>query len=173
MEKYIPDVYQKSIYNIDYTKLKEKGIQCLLFDLDNTLVPYSTKKPDDKSTELFSQLKEMGFRVILFSNSGKKRLRPFKEELEVDCCASARKPRIKSFHRVLKEYRLKEDEVAIIGDQMMTDVLGGNRVGITTILVNPISVKEAFWTKPNRILEKRMMKKLRNHDLFFKGRYYE
>ena len=173
MEKYIPDVYQKSIYNIDYTKLKEKGIHCLLFDLDNTLVPYSVKKPDDKIVELFSQLKELGFRVILFSNSGKKRLRTFKEELEVDCCASARKPHTKSFYRVLKEYHLKEDEVAVIGDQMMTDVLGGNRVGITTILVNPISVRDPFWTMPNRMLEKRMMKKLRNHDLFFRGRYYE
>ncbi len=173
MEKYIPDIYQKNIFSIDYMKLKEKGIQCLLFDLDNTLVPYSAKKPDDKIIELFSQLKELGFCVILFSNSGKKRLRPFKEELEIDCCASAKKPLTQNFYRILKEYRFKEDEVAIIGDQMMTDVLGGNRVGITTILVNPISLKESIFTKPNRMLERHMMKKLRDHDLFFKGRYYE
>ena len=173
MEKYIPDVYQKSIYAIDYSKLKENGIKCLLFDLDNTLAPYSIKNADEKLVELFSHLKEMGFQVIIFSNRFKKRVKPFKEELEVDCCANARKPHPKHFTRILKEYRLAENEVAIIGDQIMTDIVGGNKVGITTILVNPISLREPFWTKPNRFLEKRVMKKLNNHDLFFKGRYYE
>lgn len=173
MEKYIPDVYQKSIYTIDYAKLKEKGIKCLLFDLDNTLAPYHIKGADEKLVELFSKLKEMGFQLIIFSNSFKKRVKPFKEELEVDCCANARKPQPNHFYRILKEYHLEENEVAIIGDQIMTDIVGGNRVGITTILVNPISVRDPFWTKPNRWLEKRVIKKLKNHDLFFKGRYYE
>ncbi len=173
MEKYIPDVYQKSIYTIDYEKLKENGITCLLFDLDNTIEPYAVKNPDEKVAELFSRLKDMGFQVILFSNSGKKRLRPFKEELEVDCCASARKPNTKKLLHVLKEFHLKENEVAIVGDQIMTDVLGGNRAGITTILINPISVREPFWTIPNRMLERRIMKKLCQRDLFYKGRYYE
>ncbi len=173
MEKYIPDVYQKSIYTIDYLKLKEKGIKCLLFDLDNTLVPYHIKSADEKLVELFSNLKEMGFQLIIFSNSFKKRVKPFKEELEVDCCSNARKPHSNRFYQILKEYRLAENEVAIIGDQVMTDIVGGNRVGITTILVNPISVRDPFWTKPNRLREKRIMKKLKDHDLFFKGRYYE
>ncbi len=52
MEKYIPDVYQKSIYTIDYSKLKEKGIKCLLFDLDNTLAPYHIKMVDEKLIEI-------------------------------------------------------------------------------------------------------------------------
>lgn len=173
MERYVPDVYQKSVYAIDYSKLKEKGIKCLLFDLDNTLVPYSIKNANEKLIELFLNLKEMGFQTIIFSNSGKKRVKPFKEELEVDCCANARKPKPKNFHRILQEYRLAEDEVAIIGDQLLTDIVGGNRVGITTILVNPISVKDPFWTKPSRFFEKRVFKKLKDHDLFFKGRYYE
>lgn len=173
MEKYIPDVYQKSIYTIDYSKLKEKGIKCLLFDLDNTLVPYHIKSANEKITELFSNLKDMGFQVIIFSNSCKNRVKAFKEALEVDCCAGARKPNPKRFYHILKMYHLEEDEVAIIGDQMLTDILGGNRVGITTILVNPISLKDPIWTKPNRFFEKRIMRKLRNHDLFSKGRYYE
>ena len=58
MEKYVPDVYQKSIYTINYNKLKSNGIKCLLFDLDNTLVPYSIKRPTDKVIELFNSLKE-------------------------------------------------------------------------------------------------------------------
>ena len=81
MEIYVPDMYKKSIYVIDYKKLKESGIKCLLFDLDNTLVPYSVKKPTQKVKDLFKSLQEQGFKVIIFSNSGKKRLQPFKEEI--------------------------------------------------------------------------------------------
>ena len=69
--------------------------------------------------------------------------------------------------------KFAENEVAIIGDQMFTDIAGGNRAGITTILTTPLSNEDPFWTKPNRFREKRMMIKLRNHDLFKKGRYYE
>ena len=173
MEKFIPDMYQKSIYHIDYDKLKEDGIKCLLFDLDNTCVPYKDKEPNKKLIDLFEMLKDMEFKVIIFSNSSKGRLKPFKDELEVDCAASAKKPFKKKFLQVLNEFGYQINEVAIIGDQMLTDVVGGNKIGITTILVNPISKKDLFFTKFNRLLEKRIMKKLRNKDLFVKGRYYE
>lgn len=173
MEKYVPDIYQKSIYTIDYDKLINRGIKCLLFDLDNTLVPYSTKNSTPKIKELFDSLKEKGFKILIFSNSPKNRVKIFKDELEVDCCASARKPSSKSFLNVMKEFKLKENDIAIIGDQLLTDILGGNKVGITTILVNPISTNDPIWTKPGRFLENHIMHKLTNHDLFFKGRYYE
>ena len=92
MEKYVPDIYKKSIYTINYEKLKARGIKCLLFDLDNTLVPYTDKVPSKKNKELFKKLKELGFKVIIFSNSGKKRLTPFKVGLDVDCCFRCFKP---------------------------------------------------------------------------------
>ena len=63
--------------------------------------------------------------------------------------------------------------MAIIGDQLLTDVLGGNKIGITTILVNPLSDKDSIFTIFNRSKEKRIMKKLKKEDLFVKGRYYE
>lgn len=173
MERYVPDVYQKSIYNINYNKLKNNGIKCLLFDLDNTLVPYKTKEPTDKVIELFNNLKKQGFKVVLFSNSSKKRLRPFKEVLEVDCCARAWKPSPKKFISVIEELGFNISEVAIIGDQLLTDILGGNRVGITTILINPISKNDYFLTYFNRIREKHKIRKLSKLDLFYKGKYYE
>lgn len=172
MEKYIPDVYQKSIYTINYNSLKEKGIKCLLFDLDNTLVPFNVKETNDKIKELFSELKK-DFKVIIFSNSPKNRVRLFKDELDVDSLASAKKPNPKNFQKILNMYRYTENEVAIIGDQLNTDILGGNRVGIITVLINPISKKDPIWTKPGRMYERRIMKKLNQHDLFFKGRYYD
>ena len=106
MEKYIPDMYQKSIYAIDYDKLIKRGIKCLLFDLDNTITPVKMKTPSKKTKKFFSDLKEKGFKVIIFSNSPKKRVKPFKDALDVDCAASAHKPHPKKFLQVLKEYDL-------------------------------------------------------------------
>ena len=173
MEIYVPDIYQKSVYSIDYQKLINRGIKCLLFDLDNTLVPISDKVPNKKLKELIDDLKKLGFKIIIFSNSPKRRLLPFKNELEVDCSASSKKPRADKFLQVLKIYGYQISEVAIIGDQILTDVLGGNNVGITTILVNPISTRDFFWTRFSRKKEKKIMEKLRSNDLFVKGRYYE
>ena len=173
MEKYVPDIYQKSIYTIDYDKLLNRGIRCLLFDLDNTIVPVTLKKPNKKIKELFEDLKDKGFIVIIFSNSNKKRIRPFKNELEVDCCAKAQKPFKKKFLKVIKEFNVTVDEVAIIGDQILTDILGGNKVGITSILVNPVSTYDAFFTRINRKIESVILKRLRDNNLFAKGKYYE
>ena len=80
MENFYPDVYQKSIYTINYEKLKENGIKCLLFDLDNTCVPYVDKLPSKKLKNLFEDLQDLGFKIIIFSNSNKNRLEPFKKE---------------------------------------------------------------------------------------------
>ena len=173
MEKYVPDIYKKSIYTINYEKLKTRGIKCLLFDLDNTLVPYTDKVPSKKNKELFKKLKELGFKVIIFSNSGKKRLTPFKEGLDVDCCFRCLKPSPKKFNYVLEHYKFNESQVAIIGDQILTDIIGGNNVGITTILINPISKKDLIFTKFNRYRENKLIKKLSKLDLFYKGRYYD
>ncbi|MDD4734154.1 MAG: YqeG family HAD IIIA-type phosphatase [Bacilli bacterium] len=173
MENYVPDIYQKSIYEINYQKLFDIGIKCLLFDLDNTLVPYNIKEPNEKISELFNNLKNMGFRIIIFSNSGKKRLKIFKDSLEVDCCARAMKPFPSKFLTVLDEYKYNINEVAIIGDQLLTDIKGGNRVGITTIFINPISKKDHVPTKINRFIEGKIIKKLSKKDVFYRGKYYD
>lgn len=173
MEQFIPDMYQKSIYTIDYDKLIDRGIKCILFDLDNTLVPTTMKKPNKKLKELFAELKKKGFRIIIFSNSPKCRLKPFKDELEVDCCSNSKKPFKKKFLSVLYDYELDQSEVVIVGDQILTDILGGNRVGITTIFINPVGVKDFAITKVNRFIESQILKRLREKGLFYKGKYYD
>ncbi len=173
MEKYIPDVYQKSIYTIDYRKLLERGIKCLLFDLDNTLVPISIKKVNPKIKSHFKELKKEGFVLYLFSNASSSRVKLFAEELGIKYCALARKPLKKRFEKLLYENDYNESQVAIIGDQILTDILGGNRVGITTILINPISPKDYFFTRITRVIERKIIKKLRNYDLFTLGKYYD
>lgn len=173
LDKFIPDIYQKSIFTIDYKKLKLRGIKCIIFDVDNTIEPISVEKPSRKVKDLIERLKESGFRVLIMSNASKKRLSPFKEILEVDCAASSKKPFSHKFHKILKEYNYKVNEVAMIGDQIMTDIFGGNKVGVTTILVNPISSKDQVFTRITRFFEKIIMKQAKNKKLFTKGQYYE
>ena len=173
MEQYLPDIYQKSIYTIDYSKLLNRGIKCLLYDLDNTIVSKSDNKPSEKAKELFISLKQKGFNVILFANSPSIRLKGFKQAFGIDGVASARKPLTHKLKKLLKDYGYSLNEVAIIGDQLMTDVKVGNKVGITTILVNPLSDKDFLVTKFNRYFEKKKMSELTNKNLFLKDKFYD
>ena len=174
MDNFIPDMYQKSIYYIDYDKLLDNGIKCILFDLDNTCVPYRDKLPNKKLIELFESLKDKGFKVIIFSNAPKKRIAPFKKELNVDCLARAGKPNKRNFLKILKMFKFNLSEVVIIGDQLYKDILGGNRVGISTILVNPMSDDDMILTKLIfRKLEKIKYRKMEKQGLLVRGKYYE
>jgi len=173
MDKYVPDIYQKSIYTINYDQLFSRGIRCLLFDLDNTLVPIDVKTPGEDVKNLFDKLKKMGFKIIIFTNSRSKRAKPFKNILGVDCCPFACKPFKKKFLSIIKIYDLKFSEVAIIGDSMMDDICGGNKVGITTILIDQLEPKEFIIAALKRKREKKIIKKLRDNNLFSKESYYE
>lgn len=171
MEKYIPDMYQRSVYDIDYNKLREHGIKCLLFDLDNTLVFPNVKEPTDDLINLFNNIKNH-FKIIIFSNSPSRRLKPFGDVLNVEYSYSSRKPFKKKFLEVINRLNYDVGEIAIIGDQILTDIVGGNRVGITTVLTDPLTKKDMIFTKFNRCLEKSVIKRLMKHNLFSKGRYY-
>lgn len=172
MNKYVPDMYSRDIYNVNYTKLKKQGIKCLLFDLDNTLVEPHVKNPHERLHHFFDTLKK-DFQVIIFSNSHEKRLKPFKEKLMVDVNYSSMKPLPFSFYKVLKKYHLKKSEVAIIGDQLLTDIIGGNRVGITTVLIQPITEKDLWITKVNRMRENRKFAQLEKKGFLKRGTFYD
>lgn len=173
MSKFYPDMYQKSIYSINYKKLKEDGIKCLLFDLDNTCAPLDEKQPSKKLINLFEELKEMDFKVIIFSNSSKKRIYPFKQQLTVDCSARSTKPLKYKLLKIIKKFNYDLSEVAIIGDHIMADVLCGNRVGIMTILVNPLSRNDKLTSKIVRNIEEIIINKMHKKGFFTIGKYYE
>lgn len=172
LDLFVPDVYAQSIYTINYKKLKKNGIKCLLFDLDNTIAPYKVSEPDQKVKELIARL-EADFKVIIVSNSGKNRLRPFKEKLNVDVAFSSKKPLKGKYKKILELYKFKIDEVACIGDQLLTDILGANRMGFTSILVNRVAKYEMFPTKVNRFIEKKILKKLAKKNILVSGVYYD
>ena len=172
MSKFFPDMYQKSIYDIDYKKLKHSGIKCILFDLDNTCVPFHENEGNDSLKKLFNKLTKMKFKVIIFSNSPERRLKKF-SNLGVEYNSSSKKPLSHSFYKILNKYNFKKGEVCIVGDQLFTDIYGGNKVGIRTCLVEPITDVDFFLTKFSRIFEGRLFKKFEKKGMLKKGKYYD
>lgn len=173
MEKYIPDVYAKSIYDVNYDNLMERGIKCILFDLDNTLIAPGIKQPSTKLLNFINKLKQTQLHFIIYSNGGSKRVKRLTKLLDIECISPAFKPYRGKFDQIIKKYKYNQSEIAIIGDQLLTDIAFGNNVGITTILVNQLSLKDSFLTKFNRMRERAILKKLYKNNLFAKGKYYE
>ena len=169
---FLPSMYQESIFTINYKKLKKNGIKCLLFDLDNTISPAKEVVLYDKTKKLFNKLKK-DFKIILFSNNFPKRVSKFGNYYEVDIECLSLKPFSYKYRYVLKKYGLKKSEVAAIGDQLLTDIQGGNKIGITTILVNPLSLIDEKETWLNREIEKKIFKVFEEKKYLIKGRYYD
>ena len=169
----IPDIYAQSIYTIDYKKLKEKGIKCLLFDLDNTIAQTYVKTPSKEIINKFEEIEELGFKVIILSNALKSRLKPFKEILNVDTSALSCKPLSFKYKKIMMMYNYDEKDIAAIGDQLYTDIKGANKLNITSILVNPLSKRESILTKYNRIKENKLFNKWEKQVIFERGVYYE
>lgn len=133
------DIVCDSIYDIDVSALKTAGIRLLLADLDNTLVPYGVPLPTDAVRAWNEKLKTAGMTLFVLSNNRHAdRPRIFSEGLGVPYVGHAGKPGTKGFVKAMEQSGVGPKETAIVGDQIFTDVLGGNRAGVTTILVKPI-----------------------------------
>jgi len=170
---FVPDIYQKSIYDINYKKLKKNGIKCLIFDLDNTMASIKTKSPNKKLKDLIEDLKALDFKILIVSNAPKKRVEPFKDILCLDSSYLSFKPMKRKYVKILKMYKFKPSQIACVGDQLLTDIIGANRMEMTSILVNPIGTLDFAPTKINRFLEIFIYRRLENKDLLKRGEYYE
>lgn len=173
MQTFLPDMYQKSVYAINYEMLKNAGIKIMLFDLDNTIIPLHAKSASKKIKDLFEDVKNMGIKPVIISNARKRRVEPFKDELLVDASYLSLKPLKWKYKRILKIYGVKPNEVAAVGDQLITDIFGANRMQFTSILVNPMSSEDLVATKFNRIFERIIIKHYTKKKVFEKGKYYE
>ena len=172
MNKYLPDVYKKNIFEINYNKLKKEGIRCLIFDLDNTLALINSTKVEFKVKELITKLKE-DFLVIIVSNSPKKRVLRFSQDLEVDSYPFALKPSTRTLNKIKAKYKLESKSIAVIGDQFITDMGYGYKGKVKKIFVDCLSNKDLKITNINRFLEKKIMNKYTKNNLFKKGNYYD
>lgn len=157
LKKFFPDYYIKSIFEIDTDDLRKKGVKALIFDIDNTLVPYDVAVPTKEIIKFFKELQEKGFKICLFSNNNKARVIRFNSGLKLLAIHKANKPLGIKFKRAMKILGTDKTSTAIIGDQIFTDVYGGNRVGMTTILVEPVSDKDELITKVKRGIERRII----------------
>ncbi len=149
-----PDLFLKSVHELDTALLSEKGISAIIIDIDNTLVPWDTKEPDEKVSQLVYSLLQKGFRICILSNNSKKRVEEFNKGLKLPAIYKAVKPSRNAFRRAMKLMDASPENTAVIGDQLFTDILGGNRMGLYTVLVSPISNKEFLWTMLVRRVEK-------------------
>ncbi len=160
MQKFIPDYYYQSISEIPISILKEKGISAVICDLDNTLDSHRTFTPSETALAFLTELKQQNFEVCIISNGKQPRVDRYLAKLSLPYIAEAGKPLKKSYRNALKILKRKPKDVAFIGDQIFTDVWGANRMGLTTILVEPIeSIENAFFYF-KRPLEKLIKKRI-------------
>ena len=133
-----------NIYAIDTGEMYASGIRGFFFDIDNTMEPYSTPRPGKRLTEWLVGLDSAGFKIGILSNARRERIEHFvsgfpdglKEKLYYVCDAG--KPLKKGFRKLCASAGLEPGQAAMVGDQLFTDILGGNRSGLITILVKPI-----------------------------------
>ncbi|MBM7604777.1 YqeG family HAD IIIA-type phosphatase [Metabacillus litoralis] len=161
LRQFLPGEYVKSIYHISPKKLKETGIKGIITDLDNTLVEWDRPNATPQLLEWFKELKDQGMKVTIVSNNKEARVKSFSEPLNIPFIYKARKPMGKAFIKAVKDMNLKKEDVVVIGDQLLTDVLGGNRNGFQTILVVPVASTDGFFTRINRQIERRIMDSLK------------
>lgn len=134
-----PDGFYESVLDIRPEDLTRRGINLLLADLDNTLVPYKTPLPTEELKLWKEKLAAGGVTLFLLSNSRKPgRPKRFADALGIDFVGHAGKPKRGGFLAAMERTGRTPAQTAIVGDQIFTDILGGTRAGITTLLVRPI-----------------------------------
>ncbi len=156
LNRFYPEYYVQSIYDINYDELKRKGKIGLIFDLDNTLAPFDIVEPTEKIITFINKLIKDGFKVCLVSNNKGNRVQVFNKKLGLVAIPKAGKPKTKGIKKGIQKMGVSKEEAVMIGDQMFTDVWVGNRMKMTTILVKPIANRDEFTVKLKRGIEKKV-----------------
>ena len=155
-----PDECVGTVLDVDLEGLYKRGITALILDLDNTLLAWETDEIPAEVSGWVRRAQSLGFKVCIASNGTKSRVRKIAGELGVPAIPKAVKPRKKPFRRAMEILGSTPAETAVIGDQVFTDVLGGNRLDLYTILINPVSETELKTTRIVRRVENRVLSRL-------------
>ncbi len=156
-----PSIFVDKVFDIDLKALKDGGIKAFIFDIDNTLARYADAVPDEKTIGWLKGLQDMGFGVFFASNNDLQRVKRFAESVGIPYKARAMKPLSVYLKRACRSMGVAPWETALVGDQLFTDVWGGNWLKMYTILVKPISEVEDGFVKFKRRFEKRILKNIR------------
>jgi len=156
-----PKIIVKTLYDIELNELQQQGIKGIIFDLDNTIIPWDSPHMSPDIVQWLHALLALGFKICLVSNNMGKRVQTIAELFDIPFVSRAYKPAKTGFRQALAAMELTKNQVAVVGDQLFTDVLGGNRLGLYTIWVAPLSTTEFIGTKITRRLEKLAVRMLR------------
>jgi len=157
LRRFAPNEYLDSAIDIDLQALKTGGIEGLIVDLDNTLVPRYENQPSEELKGWLQDVARAQLRVCIVSNNWTSRVAAIADELGVSIVKGAGKPLAKAFKQGMRILGTQPGQTAVIGDQLFTDVLGGNRAGLYTVLVVPLSEHEMLHTRVLRKLECRVL----------------
>ena len=167
LEWLVPHQVAGTIYDINLEKLRAEGVTGIICDLDNTLVGARVPAATPELAAWLERVRAMGFKVIIVSNNRRARVSRFAEPHGIPYIWSARKPVRASFRKALALLGLPPEKTVVIGDQLLTDVLGANRTGLRVILVKPIApAEESVFTRVNRLIERAAHRRLKRRGLW-------
>lgn len=143
---FYPRLYVSSIFDINLDDLQQRGIKNMIFDLDNTIIERGAPEFPVKVMEWLDAVRKRGIRIAIVSNNRTRSAEKMAAKAGIPAVFNAIKPRRSPFKKVLRMLKAKPGETAVVGDQIFTDVVGGNRLGMYTILTKPMKGKEFIGT---------------------------
>lgn len=154
-----PRTYMESVKEITIEFLKNNNIKALILDVDNTILDFDKNIPEGIK-EWCENLKEQGIKFCILSNSNKEeKVKMVAEVLNLPYFNLATKPFKRGFKKAINLLEEKEKNIAAVGDQIFTDVIGANMCKLYSILVKPIADKDLLVTKIKRPLENVIIKR--------------
>lgn len=154
-----PNKYINKVEKIEIEDLKKEKIEVLILDVDNTLIDLN-KKVSDSIIKWSENIKQQGIKLYILSNSNnKEKVESVANKLEIEYEMFAKKPLKVGFLKIQKKLNIENSKIGVVGDQIFTDVIGGNRCNMYTILVDPIDKKEYWYTAWKRPIEEYIKRK--------------
>ncbi|MBE6975810.1 MAG: YqeG family HAD IIIA-type phosphatase [Ruminococcaceae bacterium] len=148
----LPKLIAPALTDITPELLRRQGIRLLMLDFDNTVVPYTTNEPTEKMAIWLRSMVDSDIQICVVSNSKRDRVKIFCEKYGIPCITHAKKPFSKGINACLEKFGIPANQAALVGDQIYTDVLGGNCAGVTSVLVKAIH-NHNFWLKLRHVAE--------------------
>lgn len=165
MKKIYPNLYLKKVEDITIEQLLKNKIKALILDVDNTLIDINRNLSED-IVFWAKQMKGQGIKLYILSNTNdKKKVEAIAQKLDIPYKHFALKPLKKGFKFIQKELKINPENIGVVGDQIFTDVLGGNRNNMFTILVEPINNQKDYWyTAWKRPIENKIKNKIKANE---------
>lgn len=158
-----PKLYLDSVKEINIELLKKYNLKGIILDVDNTLIDYDKNMPEGIE-EWANKLKKFGILLCIVSNSNQKvKVEKIAKQLNIPYVFFAKKPLKCGFKKAKSILNLENEQICVVGDQILTDILGANRSHMFSILVKPISQKDIWITKIKRPIENKIIKSYKKY----------